>query len=270
MSAQLAGAVRPSRRDFAVISALSALAALSGARAAADAGGGPRRVAVLYFENGGDPALDKLKLGLAQMLITDLSGVPGLLVVERTRIAEILAELELGQGGKVDSGTAQRVGALLGAERLVLGAYFELFGTLRIDARVVEVETGRVLSSTGVDGAKELFFGLQDQLAAALVPLLAAGVGVVEPAPKQGAGTQNAVRGPATVVASKEPATVPVEGPTPGPRDPLQAALVFGEGLDCVDRKDIVRARELLERALVLDPGLEEARTELRLLAAKG
>ena len=90
------------------------------------------RVAVLYFENQGNPELEPLKVGLAQMLISDLTGTPGVAMVERTQLQAILNELELGHSGKVDPETAARVGKLLGAEYMVLGTYFEMMGTLRL------------------------------------------------------------------------------------------------------------------------------------------
>ena len=54
----------------------------------------PGTVAVLYFDNkSGRSALDPLKKGIALMLITDLSTVKGLRLVERTRIQALVEEL---------------------------------------------------------------------------------------------------------------------------------------------------------------------------------
>ena len=106
------------------------------------AAAGQPAVAVLYFRNQGNPELEVFKLGLAEMLASDLDGTPGVRVIERVELQETLNELELGHSGKVDPATAAQIGKLTGARWLLMGSYFEFQGTLRIDARLVEVETG--------------------------------------------------------------------------------------------------------------------------------
>ena len=55
-----------------------------------------KRIAVSYFaNNSGDPSFDALGRGLAEMLITDLTLVEDIQVVERSRLNEVLGELEL-------------------------------------------------------------------------------------------------------------------------------------------------------------------------------
>lgn len=68
---------------------------------------GRNTVAVLYFNNGtGDPSLDPMRKGIPLLLVTDLSGVPGLSVVERTRLQALAEETTLGASGLVEAGTA--------------------------------------------------------------------------------------------------------------------------------------------------------------------
>jgi len=86
------------------------------------------------------------------MLISDLSGSDAIRVVERDRIEDILAEQKLQGTGKIDAKSAAKLGKLLGARYLVVGGYFDLQGALRVDARIIDVETGRVLKSFGVNG----------------------------------------------------------------------------------------------------------------------
>ena len=58
------------------------------------------------------------------------------------------------------------------------------------------------------------------------------------------------------------------EPPTPAaPADPMGAAIAFSEGLDFLDRKDLTRARKRFERAVELDPTLDDAKTELASLS---
>jgi TolB-like protein len=108
--------------------------------------------------------MDKLKKGLADMLITDLSNVRMLDIVERDKLEAILKEQKLSNSKEFDQGTAAKVGKLLGAEMILTGGYFEMMGSLRIDARFIDVETGKILKSDGVDGQTSSFFKIQKQL----------------------------------------------------------------------------------------------------------
>jgi TolB-like protein len=124
-----------------------------------------KRVAIIYFENSSDdPSLNKLKKGLADMMITDLSNINMLNIVERDRLEAILKEQKLSKSSQVDPATAAKVGKLLGAQVILTGGYFEMMGSLRIDARFIDVETGKILKSDGVDGAASSFFKIQKQL----------------------------------------------------------------------------------------------------------
>ncbi len=256
---------------------------------------GPDTVAVLYFHNQGNPTLEPLKVGLAQMLITDLQQAavarpqPGRwTVVERSQLQALLDELELGHSGVVDADTAARLGKLLGAEWLVLGSYFELMGTLRVDSRLVKVETGEIAFAAGVDGGTADFRRMEGELAAGLATALAeqvgsaaGGEGEAEPGGPTGATGEGATSvegarasggssGGSTggssgssggeVYVSGSPGATAVVAPD---ADALAAAVSFSEGLILLDRHDPERAREAFEAALVKDPALDAARASL-------
>ena len=123
-------------------------------------------VAILYFNyDGQDPQLQVLKKGLAQMLISHIQpGVPSVKIVERERLEDILKELDLASSGKIDPDTASKVGKLIGARYLVVGSYFDLFGSLRIDSRLLKVETGEIIGSVGANGAMGDFFALEGMI----------------------------------------------------------------------------------------------------------
>ena len=124
-----------------------------------------KRLAIIYFDNSGDdPSIDKLKKGLADMLITDLSNISMLNIVERDKLEAILKEQKLSNSKQFDPNTAAKVGKLLGAQIILTGGYFEMMGSLRIDARFIDVESGKILKSDGVDGQMASFFKIQKQL----------------------------------------------------------------------------------------------------------
>lgn len=193
-------------------------------------------VAVLYFDYAGpDDQMAVLRKGLAQMLISDLSAQDAATLVERSRLEEVLAELKLNQTAHIDPKSASKLGKLLGARYLVLGSYFVMMNTLRADARLVEVETGKVLDSTGKSGPPEDFLTVEQALSAALTRALVA----LPPPPASGR----------PAAAAKPPAQVArVTGAPPAvPKPPAQlkikTAVRYSKALDALDhgKKDVAR-----------------------------
>ncbi|HYO55031.1 CsgG/HfaB family protein [Archangium sp.] len=130
-------------------------------------------VAVLYFDNNtGQPALDVLKKGFADMMVTDLSAVRQLQVVEREKLQKLLDELKLQRSGYFDSKTVQRIGQGIGAQFAVTGSLQAVDPSLRIDIRLVEIATGKVLLAEKVIGKKNRLFDLQQQLVGRFVKAL--------------------------------------------------------------------------------------------------
>jgi len=122
-------------------------------------------VAVSYFENvDGQKELDPLSKGIADMLITDLTKLSSLKVVEREKLEELLSEIEINKSAYFDKKTAQKLGSGLGAEFILTGSFFMHNGEMRIDTRLLRVETGEVLLADYVSGKKAEFFALQKKL----------------------------------------------------------------------------------------------------------
>ncbi len=130
-----------------------------------------RTLAVLEFQaHTDDPALSVLGPGVADMLRTDLVRSGKVTVVERDRIDAVRSELELQQDAAIDPETAVQLGKLVGAEEVVLGAVHANGNTIRLDARVVSVETGVATEAETVSGPNTQLFALEHQLAKQLVP----------------------------------------------------------------------------------------------------
>ncbi|MBW7887111.1 MAG: tetratricopeptide repeat protein [Bacteroidetes bacterium] len=123
-------------------------------------------VAILYFENkGNNKDLDPLEKGLAEMIITDLSKVKALRIVERVRLQKLIEEMNLSQSDLVDQKTAPRLGKLLGAYRLVKGSYFDMAkDKVRIDALVAQTKTGSLDATANISGSTKDFFRLEKEL----------------------------------------------------------------------------------------------------------
>jgi TolB-like protein len=178
------------------------------------------------------------------MLITDLADLPEIRVVERARLKAVLDEHGLVASGKVDAASAARVGKLLGARELVLGSFFDLAGTLRIDARVVEVETGKVVRSVGVNGPAADFWGLERDLAAKLADTLRT-----------------------ALPAAFENATPPAPKPRP-PKMAAATAVTYGRAIAAADAGKKAEARGLLSKVVGEAPGFTLAKQDLNALLA--
>lgn len=77
--------------------------------------------------------------------ITDTLGKQGkYVVVERSRLVRILEEQRLSASSLADRQTQLRLGELIGARFMVFGGYQMLGDKVRIDIRLVDVETGRI------------------------------------------------------------------------------------------------------------------------------
>ena len=122
-------------------------------------------IAVSYFANlTGNEEYDVLRKGLADMIITDLSQVSDLKVLERTRIQALIDELNLAESGVIDKSTAPRAGRLLGARRLVNGGLALPQDMFRMDALATDVVTDKTDARADVMGEQERFFLMEKEL----------------------------------------------------------------------------------------------------------
>ena len=130
-----------------LLSALAAVCLLAAACATAPHGV-PRDASIAVWDLD-DLALAsgaQLDLGepLAAQVIQAIQG-KGYAVVERQRLLAVLEELRLGSSALADESTRLRVGRLSGARFMVFGGYQVAGGQTRIDLRLVDVETGKVV-----------------------------------------------------------------------------------------------------------------------------
>lgn len=189
----------------------------------------PKTMAILPFENNSvtDPQrFEPLSRGLAAMLITDLQQSAGAMtIIEREKIQSLLKEVALSQSGSVDKATAVRVGRILGAQAIAFGSFMVLMDQVRIDVRIVKVETSEMLMAESIVGRSDAFIELQKNLARKIAASLRLAM-----APETGAG---------------------------GASD-ISAALYFSKGLDAVDRGDKDEARRLFAKAVEMDPAYRQ------------
>lgn len=131
------------------------------------------RVAVVPFDNGGADEFGRLGVGLQSMITTDLSQDDEVTVVERERLQDLVQEMGLAEKGVVDPVTAAKMGKVLGATHVVAGTYVVVGSTMRLDARLTNVQTGAV-AGVSADGEKDAFFELEKKLVSELLEAVGA------------------------------------------------------------------------------------------------
>jgi serine/threonine protein kinase/tetratricopeptide (TPR) repeat protein len=126
---------------------------------------GKPSVAVLYFENNtGNAQLDWLRTGLTDMLVTDLSQSPDVEVLGTDRLVQILGEMKRQDDKQISFETVQELAKRAGVKSVILGSYVKAGETIRINVKMQEAGTGRIVSSERVEAANEssLFASVDD------------------------------------------------------------------------------------------------------------
>ena len=101
------------------------------------------RTAIVQFENrSGRPDMDWLRAGLADMLSTSLSASPRITLIPPH-------QLERGLGRSSTTAVAYedalRAARQVGARALIMGAFASVGDTIRVDSRIYDVSSGRLL-----------------------------------------------------------------------------------------------------------------------------
>jgi curli biogenesis system outer membrane secretion channel CsgG len=84
---------------------------------------------------------------LAAKVIETLKESDTFQVVERERLILALEELNRGSTSIVDESTRLKIGRIVGARFMIFGGYFVLGDMMRLDLRLVEVESGSIVKA---------------------------------------------------------------------------------------------------------------------------
>lgn len=123
-------------------------------------------VAVVDFANTKkDPELDYLIKGIPESLITYLGKRGEVRIVERSRMEAALEEMKLGMSGIVDKQTAVEVGKAVGATAVMVGSFLQIGDRIRINTRLIDVGTSKIMAAEQTLGRVDEIFELMDQTA---------------------------------------------------------------------------------------------------------
>jgi curli biogenesis system outer membrane secretion channel CsgG len=106
------------------------------------------RLAVIEFKEV-DSVSQTSNLGtmVSEIFTTEVVNSDAFKIVEREQLKKVLQEHTIVQIGIVDTTQAQKLGKMLGADAIITGSVMKIGQKLRIDARVIEVKTGIIVSA---------------------------------------------------------------------------------------------------------------------------
>jgi TolB-like protein len=193
------------------------------------AASGRNTLVVLYFGNKtGKADLDPLQKGLTLMLITDLSAIKELQLLERIKLQALVEELGLGSAGLVAPEGMPRVGRLLGARWLVGGDItLPRSESLTVMSKTLDVPSSSIAGQAQAEGALQDLLQMEKSLVFQIVKQLKIEVT------------------PDVEKALKKPCSTN-----------MTALFALFKGVDASDRADYEKAAEFYETALKADPAI--------------
>jgi serine/threonine protein kinase/tetratricopeptide (TPR) repeat protein len=132
---------------------------------------GENSLAILSFENKtGDPALDWLQTGLPEILLTDLAQDKSVNLISRQRLQDYIGDNAENAGSAKSREQWMDAAKELGATKVLSGSYYKVGPKMRIDARLEDITSGKVLQGEKVVGDDPFMLvdSLTDKLATAL------------------------------------------------------------------------------------------------------
>ena len=195
-----------------------------------------KSVAVLYFLSlSDDPQWQPLQKGLAELIITDLSQIEELKVIERLRLNSLMEELNLSVTGLMDENTSPRVGKLLGTRSMIKGSYLVMPDTkMTLDAGIYQLDRVTYPKSASLEGNLSRLFQMEKNLVLRILDHFK-----INLTPQQRARLLK----------------IPTEN--------MMAFMNYCKGLDAMDRNDLLEAQRFFRQAVTFDPNFQLAQDRI-------
>lgn len=188
-------------------------------------------VSVLYFTNtAGSEDLKWLEKGLADMLLTDLSLSDELQIVEREELEKIIEEQKFSLSGLADEDQSIEIGKLLSAEIILTGSFIAAGDTLRVDAKLLDSETGALKTAVKAEGPADRILEIENEIAKNIYTGLSLEI-------------------PEAIAAKKNA--------------PVSAVQAYYQGMMLFDNKEYAAAVEYYKAAAIAAPEYEKPRAGL-------
>jgi len=109
------------------------------------------RVAVCNFKTN-DKSIEHLGWQVSELIGNRIVNLGGFDVIERDQIEKVLSEQGRQLQDYSDRESVIEFGNILGANRIIVGSIFKTGTVLNVSARLVDVESGKILKSESVEG----------------------------------------------------------------------------------------------------------------------
>jgi tetratricopeptide (TPR) repeat protein/TolB-like protein len=189
------------------------------------------------------------------MVVTDLSQSPDVEVLPTDRLVQILSDMRHKDDRVISSDTVQEIAKRARVRTVLVGSFVKAGETIRINARLQDVESGRIVTAERVDAANESsLLGTIDDLTRRIRAKFTA------------AGGPSLTR--ALLPASSSPAdstiTLSLDRDLKDvSTSSIEAYRYYVEGIDLHNRARDIEAVPLLEKAVATDPNFAMALVKL-------
>lgn len=193
------------------------------------------------------------EFGIPSMIMTDLESIGLFNILSWERLKDISEQLKFQYRGLVDEDQAVEVGRLAAARYLLTGNFMIMGQTLRIEAKVISVESGIQIGASAVTGKIDHFFELEKKLVITMTSYLGAVLTADEKAR-----------------LAKNVETMSIDASLNNYAG--EVALIKADQFKVQGRKDLAKkliqqARTKFEKAVEHDPGYRRAQKNLASLA---
>lgn len=172
---------------------------------------------------------------ISDNLTSDLSNFAEFQIINRNHLKDVLKEQELNYSGLVSEDYQNKLGELIGAQKILRGDYTILNNILIINALLVDIESGESEFSVKVEGQKNLIYILVKQLTYKILGSMGIQLGEIEKLKMGNYDTDN-----------------------------IEAIEKNYLGIIALDNNEIDNAIGLFREAIEIDPFYKEARYNLK------
>jgi TolB-like protein len=115
------------------------------------------KIGIIEFQSLNEEAKkDILGKVFSEVLTTAFVNSDAFKIIEREHIEKVVKELQLTQSGIVDPSSAKQIGKMVGADAILTGSVIKFGNDMRVDARIIEVESGIILTAEKALGKSDL------------------------------------------------------------------------------------------------------------------
>jgi len=115
------------------------------------------KIGIIEFQSLNEEAKkDNLGKIVSEMLTTSFVNSESFKIIEREQLQKVIKEFQLSQSGIIDTSYAKQIGKITGADAIVTGSVIKIGNSLRLDARIIDVESGIILTAEKCTGELDI------------------------------------------------------------------------------------------------------------------